>query len=256
MEIREGTMSDGKAASADERLREEFNQWAEQGKGEEMEAHHISITQQTLALMNLKPGDRVLDLGCGAGWASRLMAKAVANGDKPGQVVGLDISDEMIRRARAGSTEYDNVMFVFGSAQQIPWEENFFDKVLSVESFYYYGDQERALAELFRVMAPKGELHILINLYRDNHYSLRWVEELKVPVQVRSEQEYIEMLRSHTFEDVQAVRVPDLTPTPEEYSGRWFKNAEELRDFKRIGALLLIARKPDIEVPPPAYQVY
>ena len=194
MEIREGTMTDGKT-TADERLRDEFNQWAEQGKGEEMEAHHISITEQTLALMDLKPGDRVLDLGCGAGWASRLMAKVVANGDKSGQVVGLDVADEMIRRARAGSVDHDNVMFVVGSAQQIPWEENFFDKVLSVESFYYYADQERALSELFRVMAPKGQLYILINLYRDNHYSLRWVEELKVPVQVHSEQEYVEMLR-------------------------------------------------------------
>ena len=119
-----------------------------------------------------------------------------------------------------------------GSAQQIPWEENFFDKVLSVESFYYYGDQDRALDELFRVMAPKGELYILINLYKDNHYSLRWVEELKVPVQVRSEQEYIELLKDHGYEDVRAMRIPDLTPTPEEYSGKWFKNAEELRDFK------------------------
>ena len=219
---------------AEERVRDEFNQWAAEGKGEEMESHHISITEQTLELMDLKPGDRVLDLGCGAGWASRMMAKAVANGDKPGQVVGL----------------------VVGSAQQIPWEENHFDKVLSVESFYYYADQERALAELFRVMSPLGELYILINLYRDNHYSLRWVDELKMPVQVHSEQEYIEMLKRHTFQDVRALRVPDLTPTPEEYSGKWFKNAEELKDFKRIGALLLIARKPDIEVPPPAYQVY
>ena len=184
------------------------------------------------------------------------MAKAVMNSEKPGQVVGLDVSDEMIRRARAASAELDNLMFVVGSAQQVPWDENFFDKVLSVESFYYYADQERALAELFRVMAPKAELYILINLYRDNHYSLRWVEELKVPVQVHSEQEYIDMLKRHTFEDVRAVRIPDLTPTPEEYSGRWFRNAAELRDFKRIGALLLIARKPDFESPPPAYQVY
>jgi arsenite methyltransferase len=242
-------MSDSRTASADERLRNEFNQWAEQGKGEEMEAHHISITEQTLALMNLEPGNRVLDLGCGAGWASRLIAKAVDGKERAGQVIGLDVSDEMVRRARAASTDYDNLMFVVGSAQQVPWEENFFNKVLSVESFYYYADQERALAELFRVMAPKGELYILINLYRDNHYSLRWAEELKVPVQVHSEQEYVEMLQRHTFEDVRAVRVPDLTPSPEEYSGRWFKNSEELKDFKRIGALLLIARKPDFESP-------
>ena len=180
----------------------------------------------------------------------------VGAGERPGQVIGLDVSDEMIRRARANSKDHNNVMFVVGSAQRIPWGENFFGKVLSVESFYYYADQERALAELFRVMAPRGELFILINLYRDNPYSLRWVDELKVPVQVRSEQEYVDLLKAHTFEDVRAVRIPDLTPTPEEYSGKWFKNAEELREFKRIGALLLIARKPDFRSPPPGYEVY
>jgi arsenite methyltransferase len=248
-------MTEPNALSTDEKMRREFNQWAEAGKGEGMEREHISITQQTLAQMDLRPGQKVLDLGCGAGWASRLLAKMVGSGQKPGQVVGLDVSDEMIRRARAGSTEFDNVLFVVGSAQQIPWEENFFDKVLSVESFYYYGDQDRALDELFRVMAPKGELYILINLYKDNRYSLRWVEELKVPVQVRSEQEYIELLKDHGYEDVRAKRIPDLTPTPEEYSGKWFKNAEELRDFKRIGALLLIARKPDVQSPPRNYQL-
>ena len=248
-------MADNKMA-AEKQVRDEFNQWAAEGKGEEMEAHHISITEQTLEMMDLKPGERVLDLGCGTGWTSRIIARTVANGDKPGQVVGLDVADEMIRRARAASSNLENVMFVLGSALEIPWEENHFDKVLSVESFYYYADQDRALAELFRVIAPKGDLYILINLYRDNHYSLRWVEELKVPVQVRSEQDYIDLLKRHTFQDVRAVRVPDLTPTPDEYSGRWFKNAEELRDFKRIGALLLIARKPDIEVPPPAITVY
>ena len=85
-------------------MRREFNQWAEAGKGEEMEHHHISITQQTLEMMGLRPGQRVLDFGCGAGWASRLLAQGVAGGERPGKVVGLDVSDEMIRRARAAST--------------------------------------------------------------------------------------------------------------------------------------------------------
>lgn len=230
--------------NTDEHMRREFNQWAEEGKGEEMESHHLSITQQTLAVMDLRPGQRVLDLGCGAGWATRLLAKAVGGGEQPGQVVGLDVSDEMIRRARVNSTQYDNIMFVVGSAQQIPWQDNFFDKVLSVESFYYYGDQGGALDEVRRAMAPGGELYILINLYKDNHYSMRWVEELKVPVQVKSEAEYVEMFKTHGYENVSAKRIPDLSPTPEEYSGKWFKDAAELNDFKRIGALLLIGRKP------------
>ncbi len=241
----------------EEIIRDEFNRWAEAGRGEEMEAHHLNITEQTIRLMDLKPGERVLDLGCGTGWATRILARLVGDGPEGfGQVVGVDISDEMIRRGRAASRDFENVLFVWGSAQQIPWEENFFEKVLSVESFYYYPDQDRTLAELFRVMAPRGRMFILINLYKDNPYSLRWVDELKVPVQVRSEAEYVQLLKAHAFEEVEARRIRDESPTPEVYSGKWFRNAEELREFKRIGALLLTARKPDIRSMAPAWQIY
>ena len=241
----------------EEKLRHEFNQWAEAGKGEEMAQHHLNITEQAIRLMDLKPGERVLDLSCGTGWATRILARLVGEGPEGfGQVVGLDLSDEMIRRARTASRDFDNVMFVGGSAQQIPWEENFFDKVLSVEAFYYYPDQDRALNELFRIMAPRGRLFILINLYQDNPYSLRWVDSLEVPVHARSKQEYVDLLHAHAFEDVQALQIPDDTPTPEEYSGKWFKNAQELREFKRIGALLLIGTKPNFRSPAPGYQIY
>jgi len=241
----------------EEILRLEFNRWAEDGRGDEMEKHHLYITEQAIRHMELRAGERVLDLGCGTGWATRLLARLVGEGPEGfGQVVGLDISDEMIRQARKQSAEFENIMFVHGASDRIPWEENFFEKVLSVESFYYYPDQDRTLAELFRVMAPSGRMFLLINLYRDNHYSLRWVDELKVPVQVRSEAEYVQLVKAHAFEDVAAFRIPDETPTPDEYSGKWFRNAEELRDFKRIGALLLTARKPNVRTMAPAIQIY
>jgi len=234
------TKVDPFSSSADHKLQQEFNQWAAAGRGDEMEDHHSDITGQTLALMDIQPEDRILDLGCGTGWASRRMARIAVQGE----VVGLDVADEMLRRAEESSSAFKNVRYVWGSAENIAEADNAFTKVLSVESFYYYADQGKALDELRRVMAPGAKLFILINLYRDNHYSLRWVTELNVPVQALSEAEYKALLQKHGFTNVEARRIPDRSPTPETYSGKWFKNAEELRDFKRIGALLLIAEKP------------
>ena len=109
-------------SNPDEKLQQEFNRWAEEGEGEKMERHHLDITEKTIRLMELRPGERVLDLGCGAGWATRLLARLVADGPEGfGQVVGLDVSDEMIRRARAASKDFENVLYVIGSAQRIPW---------------------------------------------------------------------------------------------------------------------------------------
>src|SRR6476619_459065 len=228
------------SSQADQKLQQEFNEWAAAGRGDEMEGHHSDITEQTLATMDIQPSDRILDLGCGTGWASRRMARVATTGE----VVGLDVADEMLRRAEHASSAFRNVRYAWGSAENIPEADNAFSKVLSVESFYYYADQGKALDELRRVMSHGAKLFILINLYKDNHYSLRWVTELKVPVQALSEAEYKALLEKHGFKNIEARRVPDRSPTPETYSGKWFKNAEELRDFKKIGALLLIAEKP------------
>jgi arsenite methyltransferase len=239
----ENRLSDPLAGS-DERLQQEFNRWPVEGEGEKMEHHHLDITEKTIRLMDLRAGERVLDLGCGSGWAARLLARRVAHPDGSGTVVGLDLSDEMIQRARAIPDEFGNISYVCASARKIPVDDNFFDKVLSVESFYYYPDQEVVLKELFRVMGPRSRMFILINLYKDNHYSLQWVDKLKVPVHVRSEAQYVALIERHGFADVTARRIPDDTPTPDNYQTTSFHSLEDLRGFKRMGALLLMASKP------------
>ena len=233
------TKADALNSPADQKLQQEFNQWAAAGRGDEMEDHHSDITDQTLALMDIQASDQILDLGCGTGWASRRMARMTT----AGEVVGLDVADEMLHRAEEASSSFKNIRYVWGSAEKIPSPDSYFSKVLSVESFYYYADQARALKELHRVMAADARLFILINLYKDNHYSLRWVNELKVPVQALSEAEYVALLQRNGFRNVETHRIPDRSPSPDVYSGKWFKDADELKDFKRIGALLLIATK-------------
>src|SRR3989440_3259715 len=255
--FRKGICLPDKPLTPDEKLQQEFNRWAAAGEGPKMENHHLDIAAKTIRKMELRPGERVLDLGCGSGWATRLLARLVGDGPNGfGQVVGLDVSDEMVRQARQASKDFENILYVWGSAQQIPWEENFFDKVLSVESFYYYPDQDRALAELFRVLAPSGRMFILINLYKDNPYSLQWVDKLKVPVHVRSAAEYVDLLKKHAFENVEERQIPDDTPTPDDYVTQSFHSLDDLRAFKKTGALLLMASKPDLRTPAPGYTIY
>jgi ubiquinone/menaquinone biosynthesis C-methylase UbiE len=192
-----------------------------------------------LPLMDVKPSERVLDLGCGSGWATHL----VANRFHPKKIIGIDISDEMVRRAAEQSKGIAHIEFQQGAAEKIPLPDSSIDKIFSIESFYYWPDQMAGLNEAKRVLAPGGKLFILINLYKDNHYSLRWADELKVPVHALSEAEYIELLTKAGFWGAESRRIPDNSPTPEEYSGKWFRNAKELREFKQIGALLLMASR-------------
>src|SRR5277367_5993300 len=79
-----------------EKLREEFNRWAEAGRGEGMERDHLPIVLPMLAKMGLRADENVLDAGCGSGWLLKLLATRVTEG----RVVGMDISDEMVRLAR------------------------------------------------------------------------------------------------------------------------------------------------------------
>jgi len=225
-------------SARESQLRDEFNRWAEAGRGEEMEEHHLPIVEPTLALLDLQPADRVLDVGSGSGWLCRRIA-----GKVQGRVVGIDVSDGMVRRAQLASAGYSNLTYLQGRAEQIPWESGFFTKVISVESAYYWPDPARGLAEIFRVLDPDGSASILINYYRDNPHCHRWGAHLSVPTHLLSAAEWSQLFHDAGFAAVTHRRVPDSSPTPEVYTGRWFKDAEEMRMFKQEGALLIHGSK-------------
>jgi SAM-dependent methyltransferase len=222
-----------------ENLREEFNRWAASGKGESMEHDHWPITKPVLELMKISATDKVFDVGCGAGWLSRILAERVPQG----RVVGMDISDEMIQHARAASARLKNAEFIVGGVDAIPWDANFFDRIITVESSYYWPDPAKGLRELYRVAAPGGSAWTLINYFRDNPYSHQWGKLLAVPTQLLSAEEWKKLFRDAGFTDVEHRMIPDPTPNPETYNGRWFRDAKELAAFRAIGALLVHGRK-------------
>src|SRR5579862_2355878 len=181
-----------------ERLREEFNRWAEAGRGEGMEEDHLPIVLPVLDQMNLARDENVLDVGSGAGWLVRLIAERVPEG----RVIGMDISDEMVRRARRNYVAVENAMFVVGGVDAIPWDANFFTHAISVESAYYWPDPARGFQEIFRVLREGGSAWILINYYLENTHSHQWAASFKIPAHLLGAGEWAALFRDAGFSEI------------------------------------------------------
>jgi ubiquinone/menaquinone biosynthesis C-methylase UbiE len=221
--------------TAEERLRLEFNDWARAGRGERMERGHRPVGEQAIARMNVRPDARVLDVGCGSGWATRLFAEQAAEGS----VIGVDIADEMITTARAASADFRNVEFRLASAERLPFDDRYFSHAFSMESLYYYEDMGRALREVYRVLEPAGQFVTVVDLYEENEPSRQWIDDLKVPVHFLSIAEYRALFEDAGFVNVQDERLYDPTPVPFEYTGGSFKTREDYLRYKEIGSLML-----------------
>jgi SAM-dependent methyltransferase len=222
-----------------EALREEFNRWAEAGRGEGMEEEHLPIVLPVLDRMNLSPYENVLDVGSGAGWLVRLLAERLPEG----RAIGMDISDEMVRRSRRRYVDVENAMFVVGSADEIPWDANFFTHAISVESAYYWSNPARGLREIHRVLREGGMAWILINFYFENPHSHQWAGHFATPAHLFGAGEWEALFRDAGFTNIAHLQIPDPTPAPESYAGRWFQDAAQLRAFRQAGALLVHGTK-------------
>ena len=104
---------------------------------------------------NMKEGDVVIDLGCGAG-NDCFVARSIVG--KNGWVTGLDFTDEMLNKARknAESLGFDNINFVKGDIENIPLGDNKFDVVISNCVLNLVPDKNKAFSEIKRILKPGG----------------------------------------------------------------------------------------------------
>jgi ubiquinone/menaquinone biosynthesis C-methylase UbiE len=221
--------------TTDERLRLEFNDWAKAGKGPSMEEGHRPVGEQAIELMNIPVDARILDVGCGSGWATRLMAeKAPA-----GKVIGIDISDEMIRQARESSGSFSNAEFQIASAEKLPFEDGEFTHAFSMESLYYYADILSALKEIKRVLGTGGLFVSVVDLYEENRPSHQWIDQLKVPVQLLSTVAYRSLFEQAGFAGVRDRRIYDPRQVPDDYTGGSFATREDYLEYRQAGSLMI-----------------
>jgi SAM-dependent methyltransferase len=110
-------------------------------------------------LGRLAAGERVLDLGSGAGTDSLVAAQMVG---EHGRVTGIDMTPQMLTKARAAAAEMgaSNVEFVETEAEHLPFPDESFDVVVSNGVIDLIPDKDSVFAELFRVLVPGGRMQI------------------------------------------------------------------------------------------------
>ena len=105
----------------------------------------------------LAPGQRVLDVACGTGWATVAAARAVGN---TGSVIGIDIADKMldIAREKTSSIGLSNVEYRIGDAESLEFDDASFDAVICASSIFIFRNIPRALGEWYRVLKAGGRI--------------------------------------------------------------------------------------------------
>jgi arsenite methyltransferase len=129
-------------------------------KVEAMYTAHEVVAQRraVLSALQLKAGERVLDIGSGPGFMTLEMAAVVGS---EGRVHGIDPSESMLNLARNRCAEYPWAEFQSADALNLPFEDHSFDVAVSTQVYEYVADIPAALAELRRVLRPGGRALIL-----------------------------------------------------------------------------------------------
>lgn len=135
-----------------------------------MNESHSGVTGWALGFFSFGETDRVLDIGCGGGAALRRMSESVAKG----HLVGIDHSPVSVatsEKNNAADITSGKMEIITGTVEKMPFPDDSFDKVLTVESFYFWPDPEKNLREVLRVTKRGGTFLLVADIYGRNDLS-------------------------------------------------------------------------------------
>jgi ubiquinone/menaquinone biosynthesis C-methylase UbiE len=120
--------------------------------------HYVTNTLEFLKVwVHPSSTEKVLDIACGTGEFERIVLAENSNQ----QIVGVDISEQMLAIAKQKNRTFPNVSFQIANADSLPFTAHNFDIVISANAFHYFDDPVAALKEMKRVLKPGGRMVIL-----------------------------------------------------------------------------------------------
>jgi len=195
-----------------------------------------------VALASLKEGEVILDLGSGAGFDCFLAANSVG---KTGKVIGIDMTPEMVEKARENAHKggYENVEFRLGEIENLPVADNHVDAIISNCVINLSPDKDRVFQEAFRVLKPGGRMMVsdmvLVSELPDSIKSsvAAYIGCLAGAIM---QNEYIEAIKAAGFKQVRIIDETSLATdyTPEDPIVQALVNDSGIShaDLKKLGS--------------------
>ena len=143
-----------------------------------MNEHHSDVTDWALGFLELKDGNSVLDIGCGGG----ATLSKIAGMTKSGHIMGVDYSDVSVKMSKDTNAEMissGRMEIIEASVEDLPFEDNSFDRIITVESFYFWPDPQNDLKEVYRVLNNNGVFLIVADINGDAELSEEDIENIR-----------------------------------------------------------------------------
>lgn len=172
--------------------------------GEIMNKGNAPMNLHTLAVLNPESNDYILEIGMGNGY----FVKNIVQLAPSIQYTGCDYSETMIQAASVMNQKFidqGNVTFVEANIQKLPFENDSFNKIFTINTFYFWEDQDKILKELKRVLKANGTLIIAI---RPKH-NLEKFPVTKYNFLVLSTDEIIKLLNKNGFNSIEVTEIKE-----------------------------------------------
>jgi SAM-dependent methyltransferase len=224
-------------------VRAEFDEWAADGRDRGMEERHWHTAKEALARMPVEPGETVLDLGTGSGYALRALRET----RDAGRGIGVDASLEMVRNAR-GYTDDEAIGFCAGDFEHLPVADGSVDHVWSMEAFYYAQAPGAVLRELRRVLRPGGTFFCAVNFFEESVHTHEWQDRIGVAMRLWDRGQYRDAFGEAGLHVAEQDTIPDreidIPPAEAFPTDDWETRAAMVDRYRTWGTLLTVGVAP------------